>query len=220
MLQAWPYLCSRALIRLSWVERWLSPQVYNVSGLLPLQQQLRAMGPEYNNAASWTSYQLCPRASIFRRNFSDVVDVESMKHLMHSNDYATDKVCCLLGRRQAEADIYAALQAASEHYQLDIIMTYHPQHPVAVKNLQCAAGGDCFTSNPGGSRAAAHCEITHALQCEAPSEQAIVTGSKCMLPQGSSRPGWGCVVVLGEPCGGGVRAGGPGERGRSSLRLL
>ena len=64
-----------------------------MSGLLPLQQQLRAMGPEYSNAASWTSYQLCPRASIFRRNFSDVVDVESMKHLMRSNDYATDKVC-------------------------------------------------------------------------------------------------------------------------------
>ena len=155
------------------------------------------MGPEYSNAASWTSYQLCPRASIFRRNFSDVVDVESMKHLMRSNDYATDKVCCLLGRRQADADICAALQAASEHYQLDIIMTYHPQHPVAVKNLHCAAGGDCFTSNPGGSRAAAHCEITHALQCEAPSEQAIITGSKCTFSQGSSRPGWGLCSCPG-----------------------
>ena len=101
-----------------------------MSGLAPLQQQLRAMGPEYSNAASWTSYQLSPRASIFRRNFSDVVDVESMKHLMRSNDYATDKVCCLLGNRQAEADIYAALQAFSGHYQLDISTRCQPQPPL------------------------------------------------------------------------------------------
>ena len=145
MLQVWRHLRSQALIRLSWVERWLSSQVYNVSGLAPLQQQLRAMGPEYSNAASWTSYQLCPRASIFRRNFSDVVDVESMRHLMRSNDYATDKVCCLLGSRQAQADICAALQAASGPYQLDIFIAYHPEHTVVVGHLQCAAGGNCYT---------------------------------------------------------------------------
>ena len=94
---------------------WLSSQVYNVSGLLPLQQQLRAMGPEYSNAASWTSYQLCPRASIFRRNFSDVVDTQSMKHLMRSNDYTTDKVCYPQESRQAGAHIFAALQTALRH---------------------------------------------------------------------------------------------------------
>ena len=96
-----------------------------MSGLLPLQQQLRAMGSEYSNAASWTSYQLCPRASIFRRNFSDVVDVESMKHLMRSNDYTTDKVCCLLRDRQAGSHICAAPQATSGH-RLDIVNRHRP----------------------------------------------------------------------------------------------
>ena len=66
--------------------------MYDVSGLLPLQQQLAAMGPEYNNAVSWISYQLNPRASIFRRDSSDVVDVDSMKRLMRSNNYTQDKV--------------------------------------------------------------------------------------------------------------------------------
>ena len=66
--------------------------MYEVSGLLLLQQQLAAMGPEYSNAVSWISYQLNPRASIFRRDSSDVVDVESMKRLMRSNNYTEDKV--------------------------------------------------------------------------------------------------------------------------------
>ena len=66
-----------------------------MSGLLPLQQQLAAMGPKYSNAVSWISYQLNPRASIFRRDSSDVVDVESMKRLMRSNNYTQDKVSWL-----------------------------------------------------------------------------------------------------------------------------
>ena len=122
-----------------------------MSGLLPLQQQLRSMGPEYSNAASWTSYQLCPRASIFRRNFSDVVDVDSMKHLMRSNDYTTDKVCCLLGNRQAGADIHAAIQAASGHHQLDIIIIFHPQHAGLVAYLQCAAGVNSYQGSTSRS---------------------------------------------------------------------
>ena len=66
--------------------------MYEVSGLRPLQQQLAAMGEEYLDALSWISYQLNPRASIFRRDSSDVVDVESMKRLMRSNNYTEDKV--------------------------------------------------------------------------------------------------------------------------------
>ena len=91
-----------------------------MSGLAPLQQQLRAMGPKYSNAASWTSYQLCPRASIFRRNFSDVVDVESMKHLMRSNDYATDKVCCLLGSRHGVTGIMLPYKVSQDIISLTL----------------------------------------------------------------------------------------------------
>ena len=53
------------------------------------------MGPEYSNAVNWISYQLNPRASIFRRDSSDVMDVESMKRLMRSNNYTQDKVSAL-----------------------------------------------------------------------------------------------------------------------------
>ena len=74
-----------------------------MSGLLPLQQQLAAMGPEYSNAVSWISYQLNPRASIFRRDSSDVVDAESMKRLMRSNNYTQDKVSRLQGCLHGES---------------------------------------------------------------------------------------------------------------------
>ena len=50
------------------------------------------MGEEYSDALSWISYQLNPRASIFRRDSSDVVNVESMKRLMRSNNYTEDRV--------------------------------------------------------------------------------------------------------------------------------
>ena len=63
-----------------------------MSGLLTLQQQLAERGDEYSNADSWMSYQLNPRASIFRRDASRVEDVRSMRHLMRSNNYQNDKV--------------------------------------------------------------------------------------------------------------------------------
>jgi hypothetical protein len=50
------------------------------------------MGPHYANAIAWLSYQLTPRASIFRRDASSVADLASMRHLMRSNSYLTDKV--------------------------------------------------------------------------------------------------------------------------------
>lgn len=49
------------------------------------------------------SYDLCPRAKIFRRDQADVKDLESLKHIMRSNDYKTDpysegdpckSICC------------------------------------------------------------------------------------------------------------------------------
>jgi hypothetical protein len=73
--------------------------VYNVSGLLTLQQQLAERGDEYSNAVSWMSYQLNPRASIFRRDASRVEDVRSMRHLMRSNNYQNDKVRFLGAKR-------------------------------------------------------------------------------------------------------------------------
>ena len=67
-------------------------QVYNVSGLLHLRQQLAALDDDYANAASWLSYQLSPRATIFWRDTASVVDLASMRHLMRSKDYTHDKV--------------------------------------------------------------------------------------------------------------------------------
>ncbi|XP_035037402.1 phospholipase B-like 1 [Hippoglossus stenolepis] len=49
------------------------------------------------------SYDLCPRAKIFRRDQADVKDLDSLKHIMRSNDYKKDpyskgdpckSICC------------------------------------------------------------------------------------------------------------------------------
>lgn len=67
-------------------------QVYNQSGLLAMQQALAARGPEYSNAVAWLSYQLTPRASIFRRDAASVSDLAAMKKIMRSNSFSVDKV--------------------------------------------------------------------------------------------------------------------------------
>ncbi|KAL5516233.1 hypothetical protein EMCRGX_G001516 [Ephydatia muelleri] len=54
--------------------------VYNVSGYPEL---VKKYGPEY-------SYQLAPRAKIFRRDEAKVVDMNSFEALMRSNDYMND----------------------------------------------------------------------------------------------------------------------------------
>ncbi|KAL5516228.1 hypothetical protein EMCRGX_G001509 [Ephydatia muelleri] len=54
--------------------------VYNVSGYPEL---VKKYGPEY-------SYQLAPRAKIFRRDESNVTDLESFGYLMRSNNYKQD----------------------------------------------------------------------------------------------------------------------------------
>lgn len=83
-----------------------------MSGLLTLQQQLAERGDEYSNALSWMSYQLNPRASIFRRDASRVEDVRSMRHLMRSNNYQNDKVRFLQPRGPL-----ALRQTASRHWE-------------------------------------------------------------------------------------------------------
>ena len=66
--------------------------MYNRSGLLPLQQALAALGPDYSDSIEWLSYQLTPRASIFRRDAASVTDLAAMQSLMRSNAFMTDKV--------------------------------------------------------------------------------------------------------------------------------
>ena len=39
---------------------------------------------------SGTSYQLAPRAEIFRRDVGNVVDLESFEYIMRYNDYLND----------------------------------------------------------------------------------------------------------------------------------
>jgi hypothetical protein len=54
--------------------------IYNLSGYPAVVKQ---HGPDY-------SYQLAPRAKIFRRDQTSVVDLASLKHIMRYNEYETD----------------------------------------------------------------------------------------------------------------------------------
>ena len=54
------------------------------------QQQRR--GADFVAAAKQKSYQLAPRATIFRRDAGSVTDLASLKHLMRSNSFRTDPV--------------------------------------------------------------------------------------------------------------------------------
>jgi len=55
-------------------------EIYNLSGY---PEFVKKHGISY-------SYQLAPRAMIFRRDQGKVVDIESMKHLLRYNDYLHD----------------------------------------------------------------------------------------------------------------------------------
>lgn len=70
----------------------VSVQVYNQSGLQDVRERLAARGPEFSNSVAWLSYQLTPRASIFRRDAASVATLEDMQRIMRSNDFMTDKV--------------------------------------------------------------------------------------------------------------------------------
>ena len=54
------------------------------------QQQRR--GANFVTAAKQKSYQLAPRATIFRRDAGSVTDLASLKRLMRSNSFRTDPV--------------------------------------------------------------------------------------------------------------------------------
>lgn len=69
-------------------------QVYNQSGLQALRDSLAARGPEYSNSVAWLSYQLTPRATIFRRDAASVSTLEDMRRIMRSNSFMTDEVHC------------------------------------------------------------------------------------------------------------------------------
>lgn len=43
-------------------------EVYDASGYPEAAKRLRALGPDYNEAVAGLSYQLAPRAKIFRRD--------------------------------------------------------------------------------------------------------------------------------------------------------
>ncbi len=49
-------------------------------------------GADYAGAARQKSYQLAPRATIFRRDAGDVTDLGSLKRLMRSNSFSSDPV--------------------------------------------------------------------------------------------------------------------------------
>lgn len=49
-------------------------------------------GADYAAAAKQKSYQLAPRATIFRRDAGYVTDMASLKRLMRSNSFSSDPV--------------------------------------------------------------------------------------------------------------------------------
>lgn len=75
-------------------------QVYNESGLQALRDSLSARGPEFSNSIAWLSYQLTPRATIFRRDAASVSTLDDMRRIMRSNSFMTDEVHTRLSSAQ------------------------------------------------------------------------------------------------------------------------
>ncbi len=71
-------------------------EVFELSGCAAMEKQ-------YGNDYSWAH---CPRANIFRRNESMVVDMESMKALMQYNNFRTDPL--------SEGDPFNAIAARGD----------------------------------------------------------------------------------------------------------
>ena len=67
-------------------------QIYEQSGLRGFREHLQGRGPAYGVTVKWLSYQLTPRAELFRRNSGGVQDMHGMQTLMRSNNYRTDPV--------------------------------------------------------------------------------------------------------------------------------
>lgn len=62
------------------------------AGYLKFQKDQEHQGHDFVAAAKQKSYQLAPRATIFRRDAGKVTDLETLKRLMRSNDYQNDPV--------------------------------------------------------------------------------------------------------------------------------
>lgn len=67
-------------------------QVYHKAGYPGFVARLQERGPEYVNAVNWMSYQMAPRAQIFRRDSSNITDFDSLKSVMRYNRYKDDPV--------------------------------------------------------------------------------------------------------------------------------
>ncbi len=67
-------------------------QVYNLSGLQELRDSLAARGTAFRNSVAWLSYQLTPRATIFRRDAASISTLDDMRSIMRSNSFMTDEV--------------------------------------------------------------------------------------------------------------------------------
>lgn len=66
------------------------PEIYEKSGYPTMTHTLRNKSEDFSMALSGLSYQLCPRAMIFRRDQGTVVDMNSFKTILRSNAYKTD----------------------------------------------------------------------------------------------------------------------------------
>ena len=66
-------------------------QIYDVSGLRAFREGL--VGERFRETRDWLSYQLTPRAEIFRRDHSKARNLAGMQRLMRSNTFlSSDKV--------------------------------------------------------------------------------------------------------------------------------
>lgn len=79
--------------------------VYNASGNHLLRQHLSARGPEYGQVVTGLSYQLAPRAKIFRRDAGSVTQVCDLKRVIRSNGWPHDPL---------SADPWSAISARGD----------------------------------------------------------------------------------------------------------
>ena len=62
-------------------------QIYKRSGIDGWRQAMQSKGPEFQDAVNWMSYQLAPRAVIFRRDAADITGLGSFKRIMRYNHF-------------------------------------------------------------------------------------------------------------------------------------
>ena len=101
--------------------------MYHKAGYPGFVARLQERGPEYVNAVNWMSYQMAPRAQIFRRDSSNVTDFESLKSVMRYNRYKDDPVSAA-----SDAICPSMILSCSVNQQTDFyIMWRSHSHPFA-----------------------------------------------------------------------------------------